>query len=51
VKNLEEFSLQKNIELAAEDLRMTAREVGKITGKVDVQNILDVIFSRFCIGK
>ncbi len=51
VENLDEFSLQKNIELAAEDLRLTAREIGKITGKIDVENILDVIFSRFCIGK
>ncbi len=51
VTNLENFSLQKNIELAAEDLRMAAREIGKITGKVDIENILDVIFSRFCIGK
>lgn len=51
VANLDSFSLTKNIELAAEDLRMTAREIGKITGKVDVENILDVIFSRFCIGK
>ncbi len=51
VTNLEKFSLKKNIELAAEDLRMSARALGKITGKVDVENILDVIFSRFCIGK
>jgi len=51
VENLENFSLQKNIELAAEDLRLTAREIGKITGKIDIENILDVIFSRFCIGK
>lgn len=51
VTNLEKFSLKKNIELAAEDLRMTAREIGKITGKIGVENILDIIFSRFCIGK
>ena len=51
VANLENFSLNKNIELAAEDLRLTAREIGKITGKIDIENILDVIFSRFCIGK
>jgi tRNA modification GTPase len=51
VSNLENFNLQKNIELASEDLRMTAREIGKITGKIDIENILDVIFSRFCIGK
>lgn len=48
---LEEFSLDKEIELAAEDLRMTAREIGKITGKVDIEHLLDVIFSSFCIGK
>jgi tRNA modification GTPase len=51
VANLDSFSFKKNIELAAEDLRMTAREIGKITGKVDIENILDIIFSRFCIGK
>ena len=51
VANLENFSLAKNIELAAEDLRLAAREIGKITGKIDIENILDVIFSRFCIGK
>jgi tRNA modification GTPase len=51
VANLEKFSLQKNIELAAEDLRMAARELGKITGRVDIENLLDAIFSRFCIGK
>ena len=51
VENLENFSLQKSIELAAEDLRLAVREIGKITGKVDIENILDIIFSRFCIGK
>lgn len=51
VKNLQSFSLEKNIELAAEDLRLTAREIGKIIGDVGIENILDVIFSRFCIGK
>ena len=43
--------MQKNIELASEDLRFAAREIGKIMGKIDVENILDVIFSKFCIGK
>jgi tRNA modification GTPase len=51
VENLQNFSLEKNIELAAEDLRLTAREIGKIIGDVGIENILDVIFSRFCIGK
>jgi tRNA modification GTPase len=49
--HLAHFSLDKNIELAAEDLRLAAFEIGKIVGKIDIENILDEIFSRFCIGK
>ena len=41
----------KNIETAAEDLRMATRHLGSITGKVDVEEILDSIFKDFCIGK
>ncbi|MFT6106400.1 MAG: tRNA modification GTPase [Rickettsiales bacterium] len=51
VENLEKFSLSKNIEFAGEDLRLAIREIGKITGRVEVDDILDVIFSGFCIGK
>lgn len=38
-------------ELAAEDLRLAMRALGRITGHVDVEDLLDVIFSDFCIGK
>jgi tRNA modification GTPase len=38
-------------ELAAEDLRLAARALGRITGRVDVEDVLDVIFAEFCIGK
>ena len=38
-------------ELAAEDLRLAARALGRITGGVDVDELLDVIFREFCIGK
>jgi tRNA modification GTPase len=38
-------------ELAAEDLRLALRALGRITGKVDVEDLLDVIFRDFCIGK
>ncbi|OHC75580.1 MAG: tRNA uridine-5-carboxymethylaminomethyl(34) synthesis GTPase MnmE [Rhodospirillales bacterium RIFCSPLOWO2_12_FULL_58_28] len=38
-------------ELVAEDLRLAARALGRITGRVDVEDILDVIFKDFCIGK
>lgn len=51
LENLSYFSLTKNIELAAEDLRLAVRSIGKITGKVDVEEILDKIFAGFCIGK
>lgn len=38
-------------ELAAEDLRLAARALGRLTGRVDVDEILDVVFRDFCIGK
>lgn len=38
-------------ELRAEDLRLAARALGRITGRVDVEDLLDVIFNDFCIGK
>ena len=43
--------LSKPLELIADDLRLALRKLGKIIGVVDVEEILDVIFSRFCIGK
>ncbi len=41
----------KDLELAAEDLRMATRHLGSIVGKVDVEEILGSIFQDFCIGK
>ncbi len=38
-------------ELIAEDLRAAATALGRLTGRVDVEDILDVIFRDFCIGK
>ena len=38
-------------ELAAEELRVAARALGRVTGRVDVEDLLDVIFRDFCIGK
>jgi tRNA modification GTPase len=37
--------------LAAEELRYAALSIGKITGRIDVEDILDTIFREFCIGK
>jgi tRNA modification GTPase len=38
-------------ELIAEDLRLAARALGRVTGRVDVEDILDAVFAEFCIGK
>ena len=39
------------LELAAEDLRLAQRALGRMTGTVDVEQLLDVVFADFCIGK
>ena len=38
-------------EITAEQLRLASRALGKLLGRVDVEDILDVIFRDFCIGK
>jgi tRNA modification GTPase len=38
-------------DIVAEELRLAARALGRITGRVDVEDVLDVIFRDFCIGK
>ena len=38
-------------ELVAEDVRVAARAIGRITGRVDLEAMLDIIFREFCIGK
>ena len=38
-------------ELAAEDVRVAADQIGRLTGRIDVEDLLDEIFSSFCIGK
>lgn len=46
-------SCKPNVDLVllAEDLRMAMRQIGKITGEVSTEDLLDVIFKDFCIGK
>ncbi len=39
------------LELKAEDLRLAARAIGRITGRIETDELLDVIFQDFCIGK
>lgn len=38
-------------EIVAEELRTAAQALGRLTGRVDVEEILDKIFKDFCIGK
>jgi tRNA modification GTPase len=38
-------------ELAAEELRVAAHSLGRLLGRVDVEDLLDVIFREFCVGK
>ena len=49
-------SLQRSLadqgeELTAEELRAAALSLGRLLGRVDVEDILDVIFREFCVGK
>ena len=49
--NFLEKNSKKDFDKAAEDLRLAARHLGMIVGKVDVEEILGSIFNDFCIGK
>jgi tRNA modification GTPase len=51
VRALERSLAQSETELFAEDLRLAVRSIGRITGRVDVEELLDVVFRDFCIGK
>lgn len=44
-------SLTRGPELAAEDLRLANRAIGRLTGRFDIEQVLDAVFSKFCIGK
>lgn len=48
---LTRFDARAPLELSCEELRLAAAAIGKITGKIWVDDVLDLVFSRFCIGK
>ena len=48
---LERAIAVEGVDLMAEDLRLATAALGRITGRVDIEDVLDVIFSEFCIGK
>jgi len=43
--------VQDQSELMAEDLRLALRSIGRLTGRVDIEELLDTVFRDFCIGK
>ena len=52
IGHLDRFlNLSLPADLAAEEIRLAMMELGKITGRVDVEELLDIIFRDFCIGK
>ena len=51
LQRVKSLSEPASLELVAEDLRLAVRSLGRITGQVDVEEILEEIFSKFCIGK
>ena len=50
-KYLEDSQKNKNIDLFAEDVRLALKNLSSLFGSVDIEDILDIIFSDFCIGK
>jgi len=51
LNNFAEKNQAEDFDKAAEDLRLATRHLGKIVGKIDVEEILGSIFNDFCIGK
>lgn len=50
-RGLEGARIGMGPELVSEDLRLAARALGRITGSIDAEDLLDRIFSQFCVGK
>ena len=42
---------QDNLELLAEDLRLASRALARVSGRIDVEDVLEDIFARMCVGK
>ena len=51
VRALAELDGRQEVELAAEDVRLAARCLARIAGRIDAEDVLDRVFARFCIGK
>ena len=51
LESLRRYDIDAGAELAAEELRLAADALGRITGRSDIEQVLDIIFKDFCIGK
>ncbi|MFI5013773.1 MAG: tRNA uridine-5-carboxymethylaminomethyl(34) synthesis GTPase MnmE, partial [Hyphomicrobiales bacterium] len=51
LRALRNMGAEEGIELRAERLRLAMRALGRLTGRVDVEEVLGQIFAGFCIGK
>ena len=51
LNDVQKIDLNIKPEIVSENLRIVAKEIGNITNIIDVEEILDDIFSSFCIGK
>ena len=53
VDEIDRYLVARNqpIEIASEYLRRASANIDRITGKTDVEDLLDIIFSEFCLGK
>src|SRR5262249_48813984 len=50
-RTLEALRADQTLELVAVDLRIAVNAIGEIVGKTTTEDLLDTIFSHFCIGK
>ena len=51
LNNAKDVNLLESPELVVEELRSGIYEIGRLTGTVDVEEYLEIIFKEFCIGK
>jgi len=51
IKNLKNSLNDKNIDIIAEDIRLANKEITNLTGNNDIEDVLEIIFNEFCIGK
>lgn len=51
IRGLKLLSQDTDLSLVAEEFRLATRAIGRVTGAVDVEDLLDVVFRDFCIGK